>query len=255
MERYRAVVAYDGTDYQGFQRLPSDLPSVQGAIERALSHITGHAVSLVGAGRTDAGVHASGQVIAFEAEWRHGTDKLLRAANAELPPDIALQSVEIAAPTFHPRYSAVSRTYRYMVYSAEARNPLKARFAWHVWNPLDIEAMNAAAALLIGEHDFASFGTPPMGERDTHGTRRIVVRSRWAVEAGDDGTFSYLIEANAFLYHQVRATVAALVEVGIGRTSVQVFETAFKERKRMGRLAPPQGLTLIHVNYDEPTGS
>ncbi len=263
--RYRAILAYDGAAYQGFQRLSDDQPSVQGAVEAALRQASGgQTVNVLGAGRTDAGVHATGQVIAFDLAWKHDDDDLLRAVNALLPTDIALQRLERAQPGFHPRFDAVSRTYRYTVCEANVRQPMMARTAWWVRPPrhsqLDVDRMNEAAAQLIGSHDFASFGNPTQGDS----TRRDVYRSEWTVETvktvepvemRTQGArmLYYCIEANAFLYHMVRSIVGTLVDVGLGQMSIAEFMEAFQaaNRAKIGKLAPAHGLTLIAVSYDK----
>lgn len=252
MERFRAIVAYDGAGYHGFQRLSGGAPSVQAAIEAALTRINGGPVEVIGAGRTDAGVHATGQVIAFEMSWRHTEADLLRAINATLPNDIAVQQLSRAAPGFHPRYDARSRAYCYRVYAAPQRQPLLERLAWQVRVEPDVALMNEAAALLIGTHDFASFGTPPRGESGT--TRRTVFEARWEAEPPRFGVpiLAFHIEADAFLYRMVRSVVGALIEVGTAHMTVQAFEAAFRahDRARIGVLAPPHGLTLAQVSYD-----
>jgi tRNA pseudouridine38-40 synthase len=254
--RYRAVVAYDGARYQGFQRLGGGEPTIQAALESALSQVGGgKAVQVIGAGRTDAGVHATGQVVAFDLAWKHDTDRLLNALNATLPIDIAVQRIQETHATFHPRYDAVSRAYRYFVFEAQVRQPLMAGMSWWVKPPahtrLDVEAMDWAAAKLLGTHDFASFGSPPQGDN----TKRHVYDSAWEVEVPTAGTrlLSYRIEANAFLYHMVRTVVGALVEVGLHRLSMEAFIAAFASAQRgsFTKLAPPHGLTLTDVNYDE----
>jgi tRNA pseudouridine38-40 synthase len=252
--RYRAIVAYDGANYQGFQRLAGSRPSVQRSLEAALAHISGQEISILGAGRTDTGVHATGQVIAFNLAWKHDDWALLRAINATLPTDIALQRLERAAQDFHPRFDAKSRTYQYFVYEAQIRQPMMAWMSWWVHPPihqrLDVDSMNWAAAKLLGNHDFATFGSPPQGESTT----RQVFQSEWFIEVPTQGTrlLSYQIEANAFLYHMVRSIVGTLVEVGLGRLSIAEFIEGFqaKKRGRIGRLAPPHGLTLTDVKYD-----
>ncbi len=258
--RYRALLAYDGANYLGFQRLAGDQPTIQGMVEAAIAKVSGQRVTVLGAGRTDAGVHATGQVIAFDVAWRHEDDDLLRAINATLPDDIAVQRLERAEPDFHPRYDATSRTYQYFVYEAQVRQPMMARMSWWVRPPvhqrLDVEAMNWAAAKLLGVHDFASFGNPPQGEK----TVRQVFQSEWEIVAPTQGTrlISYTVEANAFLYRMVRSIVATLVEVGLGRMTIEAFIDAFqaKARSRINRLAPPHGLTLIEVKYggEAPAG-
>ena len=256
--RVRAVVAYHGGHYQGFQRLGgrAAAPTVQGALEEALTSIAGGAVAVIGAGRTDAGVHATGQVIAFDLRWKHPLGALLRAVNAALPPDIALQQVAPAAPDFHPRYDATSRVYQYRVYVAETRQPLLDGVAWGLRPPeggLNLPAMNAAANVLIGTHNFASFGNPPLGERGT--TVREVFRAGWEPAPAQFGTPCYLFEiaANAFLYRMVRTLVGELVQIGLGRGTVTAFTELFRaqDRARARHLAPPNGLTLTGVTFAE----
>ena len=246
MNRYRAVLAYDGTAYHGFQRQVGQTPTIQGRVESALQQVTGQSVTVIGAGRTDAGVHASGQVIAFDVNWRHEASDLLRALNANLPDDIALQEIAVAAAGFHPRFSARSRTYVYRFYQRRVRNPLWDRYAWQIGTPLDIAAMRRAAALLIGERDFATFGQPPQGEN----TVRRVMRSALA---RDGDLHNYTITANAFLQRMVRSIVGTLVEVGRGAMQLDDFEAAVSaaDRSLAGPTAPPHGLTLVAVVYDD----
>lgn len=257
--RYRAIVAYDGARYHGFQRLTgtASAPSVQGALEAALLRVSGAVTTVTGAGRTDAGVHATGQVIAFDSDWRHSEADLLRAVNASLPEDIVVQRLDVAAPDFHPRYDALSRAYVYRVYQAPVRQPLLDRTAWWVRGDpaLALNSMNEAAARLVGTHDFASFGTPPRGDRGT--TRRTVFESVWLDDPaplhleGQARLLAYRIEADAFLYRMVRSVAATLIEVGLGRLSLETFEAVFqaRDRARVHHLAPAHGLTLIRVHY------
>lgn len=245
--RYRATLAYDGTGYQGFQRQAGDAPTIQAAVEGALAAVTGWTVGVVGAGRTDAGVHATGQVIAFDVAWKHGDDDLLRAINAVLPDDIALQDIRQQAG-FHPRFDAVARVYRYHLVQASQRQPLLRDRAWHVRADLDPEAMGAAAMQLLGEHDFAAFGQPPKGDN----TVRLVMESHWNRRRAPYGwDWTYTIEATAFLHHMVRRIVGVLVEVGRGALTVGEFEALFAGKKLIGgiALAPPHGLVLEQVKY------
>ncbi|MGQ9888132.1 MAG: tRNA pseudouridine(38-40) synthase TruA [Aggregatilineales bacterium] len=247
MTRYRATLAYDGTAYQGFQRQSGGAPTIQGALEEALARVTGQLVTVTGAGRTDAGVHATGQVIAFDVAWRHSDAELLRALNAVLPDDIALQDIA-QQPGFHPRFDAVARLYTYDVLNAPQRQPLLRCRAWHVWTPLDRDALRAAAALLVGEHDFATFGQPPCGTN----TVRTVLRSEWAAQPVNGGALlTYTIEANAFLQHMARRIVGMLVDVGRGALTLAQFEAAFRaaDLAQAGALAPPHGLALAQVRY------
>ncbi len=247
MTRFRAVLAYDGTDYCGFQRQRNQ-PSVQEAVEVALSHVLGVPTPIVGAGRTDTGVHASGQVIAFDADWRHSPDALLTTLNNELPSDIALLSLQVAAADFHPRHHAQTRIYAYRVAARRVRHPLLARYAWIVRPPLDLAALQAAAAVLLGKHDFATFGKPPVGEN----TVRELFTSQWTRESSPYGELlTYRIEATAFLQHMVRRIVRMLVDVGRGWLSHEQFVMAFAQAnlKAAGKPAPPQGLVLEAVTY------
>ncbi|MGD2146456.1 MAG: tRNA pseudouridine(38-40) synthase TruA [Anaerolineae bacterium] len=254
--RVRALVAYDGTDYSGFQRQVG-APTVQETLETALAEVTQESVSIWAAGRTDAGVHAQGQVIAFETAWRHGVEDLQRAMNAVLPVDTAVRELEVARSDFHPRYDARSRRYRYLVYSAPIRSPIARRFSLHMPYPLDVGVMQRAADMLVGEQDFATFGQAPQGEA----TVRRVTSSVWgdatrsccgSVGGRGEGRFlAFDIEANAFLYRMVRSIVGTLLDVGQGRMSVGDFEEALQscERGQAGRTAAPHGLYLVHVNY------
>ncbi len=254
--RIRAVVSYDGTDYCGFQR-QVDVPTVQQALETALAQVTQESVTVLAAGRTDAGVHAVGQVVAFDTIWNHGADDLQRAMNAVLPPDVGVREVGEAEPGFRPRYDARSRHYRYRVYDAPVRSPIARRYSLHVPYPLDRSVMEEAARLLVGTHDFATFGQPPQGEV----TVRHVLRAGWCREpcalAGPAETqnersfLAFDIEANAFLYRMVRGIVGTLLDVGQGRMSLNAFEDAFRscERSGAGKTAAPHGLCLLNVSY------
>ena len=252
MTRYRARLAYDGTAYQGFQRQAGSAPTIQGAVEQAIAAVTRQAVTVIGAGRTDAGVHATGQVIAFDLNWQHEDDALLRALNMALPQDIALQDIT-RQEGFHPRFDAVSRIYKYTLIVSEQRQPLLARTAWHIQVTLNGTAMQEAARLLVGEHDFATFGKPPRGDN----TIRTVLRSDWqqSPKLADEPfeRWDYTIEANAFLEHMVRRVVSALVHVGRGKWTVKTFQSAFERAELLKaiRLAPPQGLVLARVNYPD----
>jgi tRNA pseudouridine38-40 synthase len=241
--RVRAVVAYDGTDYSGFQR-QVNAPTVQATLEAALAQVTQEAITILAAGRTDAGVHAAGQVIAFDTVWRHSLNDLQRALNAVLPADIVVRKVGEAASDFHPRYSACSRCYQYTVYNAPVRWPLVRRYSLYVSAPLDVEAMQRAARTLIGERDFATFGQPPQGKVTV---RRVSV----AVWRGEPPWLTFDIEANAFLYRMVRSIVGTLLQVGRGESGVEEFAAllASCDRSQAGPTAPPQGLCLMEVKY------
>ncbi len=248
MARYQAIIEYDGTDFLGFQRQAQGLlRTVQAELEAALGRIGWTGKAVLGAGRTDTGVHASGQVIAFDFDWQHGDDDLLRALNANLPPDVAVKSLAVCAPDFHPRFRARGRRYRYAIYNAPVRSPLAARWAWHVWPPaLNVEAMQTASRLLLGRHDFAAFGTDPEGGDRTV---RTVSAVEWSHAAGNRLYFE--IQADAFLYRMVRSLVGALKKTGAGDLTAAEFEAILnsRDRSRCPPLAPPQGLCLVEVLY------
>jgi len=246
MARYRAQVAYDGSPYQGFQRQSNAL-TIQGELEAALTRLMGQHVTIWGAGRTDTGVHAVGQVIGFDAEWSRSTQTLMAALNTHLPPTIAITSL-VEQAEFYPRNGVQSRRYRYEVWAAPVRDPLLVQRVWHVYATLDQEAMQQAANMLVGIHDFATFGQDPHGKN----TVRHVFASEWAHVSHASGVrYTYTIEATAFLHHMVRRIVALLVAVGRGQRSLNQFETAFRGADVKYALppAPPQGLTLEAVTY------
>lgn len=249
--RYQATVEYDGTDFHGFQ-IQARGRTVQGELEKAIERITQAQVRILGAGRTDAGVHASGQVIAFDASWRHPTQTLHRALNAVLPRDVAISHLTTTHLTFHPRFDAKWRQYRYTILNQPIRSPLWARNTHHVAEPLDVGAMGAAGLILIGSHDFAAFGKPTQGES----TVRHVMQAEWLVESLRDIEGKLLIfeiRANAFLYRMVRNIVGTLLRVGRGELSpdevAALLET--KDRAAAGPPAPACGLCLVKVQYAE----
>jgi len=241
--RVRLVVAYDGTNYSGFQR-QVDVPTVQAALETALTQVSQEKITIWMAGRTDAGVHAVGQVIAFDTTWRHSLNDLQRALNAVLPADIAVSEREEVTADFHPRYDARSRRYRYTLYNAPVRSPLERLYSLHVPVPLDVAAMRQAARTLMGEQDFAAFGQPPQG--------KITVRRVSMVDWREDPPWlTFDIEGNAFLYRMVRSIVGTLLQVGRGKMSVEEFTMVLKSRDRSqaGPTALPHGLCLMEVKY------
>lgn len=243
-ERYKVTLAYDGTSFFGFQRQGTDR-TVQLEVEAALRALNWQGKTILSSGRTDSGVHASGQVIAFDLEWPHGTEKLARALNAKLPEDVAVKSVEVVGADFHPRYDASSRCYRYQILFAPARDPLRDRFVWRVWPPCEVDALQAAARFLHGTHDFAAFGTPP---RPGGSTIRTVFSAGW--QAGEEGLMRFEVTANAFLYHMVRRMVFVQVQVGQQRLSLEKLREAVEKAAPLTPgLAPPQGLALKEVQY------
>lgn len=246
MVRYQVILAYDGTEFCGFQR-QANARSVQGEVEAALLRIGWQGRSILAAGRTDTGVHASGQVIAFDLDWRHTPAELLAALNANLPSDVAARRVQEAKPGFHPRFDALSRRYRYQTFCQPVRDPLRERYAWRVWPPFDLARMQTAAAGLTGTHDFAAFGTPP---RTGGSTIRTVAQAAWQPVPPDGWVFE--ITADAFLYRMVRHVVATLVAIGQGELPLDVIRASLSDhpqRLSLAGLAPAQGLALVEVTY------
>lgn len=244
---YRAVIEYDGTDFAGFQVQPN-ARTVQGELEVVLAHLSGgDRVRVRGAGRTDAGVHALGQVVDFFLAWKHSDEALWRALNALLPPDIAVRRLDRAPENFHPRYSATSRLYRYTIWNDRVRSPLARRFALHEPQPLDETRMNQAAGYLVGEHDFASFGQPTSGET----TVRRMVRAR--VFRQQQWVYVEL-EANAFLYRMARRIVGTLLPVGRGEADPEWVKEVLEARDpaAAGPAVAPCGLCLVAVMYETP---
>jgi tRNA pseudouridine38-40 synthase len=246
MARYQAILTYDGTDFNGFQR-QAGVRSVQSVIETGLKLIGWPGKNVLAAGRTDTGVHAAGQVIAFDIEWQHTDIDLLRAVNANLPPDVAFRSVKRVPSDFHPRYAAYCRRYLYRCFCDPIRQPLRERYAWRIWPPVSLSEVNKSAELLIGEHDFAAFGTPPRAGGKT--IRRIQMACWY--EGGGDLVFD--ITGNAFLYRMVRRLVNFQIEIGQGlREAEEISERlSGKDKILVQGLAPAQGLTLVEVSYPE----
>jgi tRNA pseudouridine38-40 synthase len=241
---YRGIVAYDGTEFLGFQ-WQSQGRTVQGVLERALAQVTQTATRVTPSGRTDTGVHAQGQVIGFRATWRHTLADLQRALNAVLPADVVVTDLALAAPDWHPRFSARRRYYRYRVLNQEWRAPLERRYALLVTRPLDAVAMQAAAEPLLGEHDFASFGQPTQGDS----TVRYIFSAQWQQ---DGPWFTFDVVGNAFLRSMVRSLVGSLLQVGLGDWPVEQMQAVLDSRDR-AQAAPPApacGLCLMRVDYE-----
>jgi len=239
----RVVLEYDGSGFEGFQRQKS-ARTIQGEMEACLKRITGQAVRVVGAGRTDAGVHASGQVANFSLGFGIPTDRLASAMNRSLPPDIVVRSAEDVAADFHARYSARSRVYEYTILNTPAPDALRWRFVWHLAEELDLDGMRSAAGAFAGRHDFSAFGTPEPGRSPTRDVSGVELVS-------DGSTVRCRIEANAFLRHMARGMVGALYEVGTGRRGCDAISRALQEGgvRPSFVVAPPGGLCLVSVRY------
>lgn len=244
--RLKLVVAYDGTDFHGFAAQP-EVRTVEGVLARALEKVLRHELDLVCAGRTDAGVHAWGQVVSLEADPGVDPWRLREALNGILAPEVVVRSCELVGPEFDARRSAVSRTYRYTIVNRPEPDPFLARYAWWVGRPLPLTALRMAADPFIGEHDFAAFCRKASGPSST--TTRRVLASEWS-DLGD-GVLRYEITAAAFCWQMVRSLVGTLVDVGLGRLRPgdMLAILASRDRNRAGQVAPPHGLCLWDVGY------
>jgi len=241
--RLALLLEYDGSPPLAGSQLQKNAPSVQGELETAVQRLTGERSRLSFAGRTDAGVHALGQVASFKTASRLKTHIFVRGLNALLPDSIAVRNAVEAPDDFDPRRHATSRTYQYVIYSAPVRSPLWRTRAWHVADPLDINSMQSAAVALIGQHDFASFS-----RREGVTTVRCV--RRCDIEAREPLVLLKM-EANGFLRHQVRRTVGALVQVGLGKLTPAAFRKLLRQAEpaTAGPVAPARGLYLMRVAY------
>jgi len=245
MAHYKLILAYDGTNYNGFQR-QAIKTSVQVTFEEALRRLGWQGRSIMPSGRTDSGVHARGQVISFNLDWKHPDTDLQNALNAFLPADIAVQSVAQVAADFHPRYDALQRQYCYQLYWQSARDPLRDRYAWRLERKPELARMQAAAKDLLGEHDFIAFGKA-LKEGAT--TTRRIFSADWVEE--EDG-MSFTIVGNAFLYHMVRRIVYVLVRIGLGDLPTETVRLGLESGSTgIVSLAPARGLTLEAVTFDE----
>jgi tRNA pseudouridine38-40 synthase len=241
---FKLVLEYDGTNYHGWQVQPN-LPTIQGTLEATIHKVARHEVNVTGAGRTDAGVHALGQVAHFTTTARLSAEEWLRALNGLLPPDIAVQALEEVPDTFHARFSAKSKLYRYRIFARVNRSALSRSKILHYPYPLDLDAMEVACRPLIGTHDFSSFQGSSTDNENPVCTITTLTVDRF----GDEVIFE--VEANRFLKQMVRAIVGTLLEVGRGK--LQAGEVAgilaAKDRTKAGPTAPAHGLYLVKVDY------
>lgn len=258
MRTIKLTIAYDGTAFVGWQRQAQGA-SIQGLLETILSEIDGAPVAVAGAGRTDAGVHALGQVASCQVATHLDDDTLGRALNARLPVQVRVLSVEGVPATFHARFAAKGKRYRYVVANGPLVSPFAAGYAWHVTGRLDVPAMQQAAALLLGTHDFSAFqstGTDvPHGVRTVTGADVDDVTARPPTPLPHEATpggrlLAFEVTADGFLRHMVRAMAGTLVEVGQGRRDGDLIRLlASADRALAGPTAPPHGLWLVEVNY------
>lgn len=244
MARYKVILAYDGSRFFGSQ-MQAKSRTVQGELEKALRKIGWNGKSALMAGRTDTGVHATGQAAAFDLEWAHPLEKLFKALDANLPPDLALRSLNPVSADFHPRFGAVSRLYRYRLFCDPLRDPLREKFLWRVFPPVDGDTLIRGARLFLGTHDFAAFGSPttPKGS-----TTRTVTKAEW--KKMPDGEWRFEVRADAFLYRMVRRLVFAQASAAQGKFPLERLQAALeKQEKFPAGLAPAHGLTLVEVTY------
>jgi tRNA pseudouridine38-40 synthase len=242
MPTYRVDVAYDGAGFHGYAK-QRDVRTVQGVLEAALARVVGPVETVV-AGRTDAGVHARGQVVSFAVEDTLETSRLMRSLNGLMAPEVVVTACRQVADGFSARFSALARSYRYTIVNRPSPDPLRRSTAWHVSDPLDVPAMQRAAEWFVGEHDFGSLCRRAEGRATT----RRVLEARWSRR---DDTVEFDITASSFCHQMVRSIVALCVEVGRGRVDPAQIPAILeaKDRAAARGVAPPQGLTLWAVDY------
>jgi len=249
MARYQLTLVYDGTDFFGSQRQASKR-TVQGDLEKALCKLGWTGRSVLMSGRTDTGVHATGQVASFDLDWSHSDEELVRALNAVLPADMAVHKARMVHAKFHPRFDASSRCYRYGLFCQPLRHPIRERFAWRVWPAIRGEVLAETAKLFLGTHDFSAFGSPttPKGR-----TVRTVIKAAWSQPNEDEWHFD--VQADAFLYRMVRRLVFVQVAVAQGKISAEAILNSLEKpasaEKLIAGLAPAHGLTLVEVAYSK----
>ena len=258
MARYQLTLAYNGTGFFGSQRQANSAGSssssprtVQGELEKALQKLGWTGRSVILSGRTDTGVHATGQVASVDLDWSHAESDLVKALNAELPADMAVHRVRLVHAKFHPRFDATARCYRYRLFCQPFRDPLREPFAWRIWPTINDTVLAGTASLFLGTHDFSAFGSPttPRGT-----TVRTVLKAQWMQADQDEWHFE--VQAVAFLYRMVRRLVFVQVAVAQGKTSAEAVSRSLAEPVPAGKrseipagLAPAHGLTLVEVTY------
>ena len=250
--RIMLTIAYDGTDYCGWQIQP-DVPTIEGVLDSELGRLLGEDIHVIGASRTDAGVHAEGAVAVFDTESKIPGDKFSYALNQSLPDDIVIRRSQEVEPDFHPRKVSCKKTYRYSIWHDEFALPTVSRYAHWVHYPLDIDAMKEAAAYFAGEHDFAGFCS---AQADVDSTVRTIYDIE--VRKGDGSEFSFhgridiYVTGNGFLYNMVRIIAGTLIDVGTGKIAPGDIPDiiASRDRNRAGNTAPAKGLTLIGYEFE-----
>ncbi len=250
MPTFRLTLAYDGTGFAGWQRQPQ-ARTVQGELEAGIERITQQPSKCIASGRTDAGVHALGQVVSFQSETKLAGDVLCKALNAELPEDMLVFEVAETAPSFHALRDAVRKRYRYVIQDGRLPDLFDRKYVWHVYQRLDVPAMQQAAAALVGTHDFASFETAGSPRLSTVRTVFDLSVERHPAELTDRVVIE--VEADGFLYNMVRNITGTLVAVGQGkeRPTWPAHVLALKDRTQAGMTAPARGLFLVWVEYGD----
>jgi len=245
VDNFKLIIEYDGTNYHGWQRQPNG-PTIQEEIETALEKMTRQAITLLGSGRTDAGVHALAQVANFTCDTRIGPDELQKGLNSLLPNDIVIRECSLARPEFHARYDAISKIYHYSILNQPIPKAIGRHYAWWIRTPLDTAAMHKAVSCIVGKHDFKAF--EGSGSPRAHTTRHIM---RAELKGDPPGPIIFEIKADGFLRYMVRNIVGTLVAVGRGKISPDRFRAilASKDRNQAGATAPPRGLFLVQVQY------
>ncbi|MEQ1472794.1 MAG: tRNA pseudouridine(38-40) synthase TruA [Candidatus Acidiferrum sp.] len=253
MRYFKLTIAYDGTDFHGWQ-VQTNKPTIQGEISNVLSRLTQERVAVYGAGRTDAGVHALGQVASFKTLSSLAANEFQRALNALLPPTIRIVSAEEVGPTFHARWSARGKTYRYRIYRGKVVPPMVWRYVLHYPFPLNEDAMRDAAVRFAGVHDFASFAASTGSEEDDQ--ERSTEREIFSAElmrSGDDEELIFTVSGRSFLRYMVRKMVGTLLDIGRGKLAPDDIERLFalKDRSKSGPTVPAQGLVMVAVVHEE----
>lgn len=251
MRNIRLRIQYEGTRYQGWQKQVSSDNTIQGKLETLLSRMCGEPVELAGSGRTDAGVHALGQVANFHTHSGLTLEEMQNYINRYLPEDIAVTEVSEVPPRFHSRLNATGKCYRYLVNNSPVRDVFYRRYALEISGPLDVEAMRQAARYLCGEHDFKSFTSAKKGKKST--VRQIESIQICENADGRPGLLSFTFRGNGFLHHMVRIMMGTLLEVGSGERNIESIRELLEtgDRARAGRLAAAKGLSLVEVFYKE----
>lgn len=246
MQNFKLIIEYDGSAYHGWQRQAGDT-TIQEEIEKALGRMTRQKITLIGSGRTDAGVHARGQTANFTCDTRISPQEFQKGLNSMLGGGIVIRNCIIASESFHSRYDVTTKTYRYRIRNHPLPQAMGRQYQWHIRAPLDIDAMQVASDHLLGSHDFKTF--EGAGSPRQHSVREIL-RAEWQRETHH--RLAFFIAANGFLRFMVRNIVGTLVEVGQGRRSPDEIPAliAAKERRLAGPTAPPQGLCLMNVLYE-----